>query len=102
MVKIIYRYEQRSNQKSKAWPWKRFFKLFNNAVSVKTMGNVRKHRDMKLVTTETQKTYLVSQPLSCYKMFHKKCVDYRNEKISNMNIPVYLGLSILELSEILM
>ena len=26
------------------------------------MENVRKHRDMKLVTTETQKTYLVSQP----------------------------------------
>ena len=34
----------------------------NNAVFGKTMENERKHRDIKPVTTETQKTYLVSQP----------------------------------------
>ena len=34
----------------------------NNAVFRKTMENVSKHRDIKLVTTKTQKTYLVSQP----------------------------------------
>ena len=39
-----------------------FFKLINNAVFGKTMENVRKHRDMTLVTTERRRNYLVSEP----------------------------------------
>ena len=34
----------------------------NNAVFVKTMENVRKHRNIKLVVTERRKNYLVSEP----------------------------------------
>ena len=29
---------------------------------MKTMENVRKHRDIKLVTTERRRSYLVSEP----------------------------------------
>ena len=34
----------------------------NNAAFGKTMENVRKHRDIKLATTETRRNFLVSEP----------------------------------------
>ena len=83
---------------------KDLFKLMNNAVFGKTMENIRKHRDIKLVTTNKRRSKLVSEP-----NYH--AMNYISEDLSiiemnktrvKMNKPIYLGLSILDISKILM
>ena len=75
--------------------------MLNNAVLEKTMKNVRKHIEIKLVATERRRNYLVSEPnYHTAKSFVEMLLAIETKKYSNRY--VYLGLSILELSKILM
>ena len=83
---------------------KNFFKLMNSSVFGKTMKNVRNHRDIKLVTSDKRIKRLVSEP-NYYS--HKKFSDHlmaREMKKARVKMtkPLYLGLSILDISKILM
>ena len=83
---------------------KYFFKLMNNFVFGKTMGNVRKHGDIKLVTTDKKINKLVSEPdYHTTKRFSENllAVEMKQTKVK-MNKPIYLGMSILDISKMLM
>ena len=83
---------------------KDFFKLMNNSAFGKTMENVRNHRDIKLVTTEKQRRKLVSEPnYHTTKHFSENllAIEMKKTKVK-MNKPVYLGMSILDISKTLM
>ena len=82
---------------------KDFLKLMINAVFRKTIENVRKNRDIKLVKTERTKNYLASEPnYHTIKLFTENLLAIEMKKIKIlMNKSVCLGLSILELSKIL-
>ena len=83
---------------------KDFFKLMNNAVFGKTMENVRKHRDIRLVTTYKRRNQLVTEPnYHKTKYFSENLLTTEMKKTKvKMNKPIYLRLSILEISKILM
>ena len=80
---------------------KDFFKLMNNSVFGKTMENVRKHRDIKLVTTEKRRIKLVSEPnYHTTKQFSENLIAIEMKKARvKMNKPLYLGMSILDISK---
>ena len=80
------------------------FKLMNNAVSLKTMENVRKHKDIKLATTEKRRNCLVSElNYHTTTFFTENLLAIKIKKTEIlMNKSVCLGISILELSKIIM
>ena len=76
----------------------------NNAVFGKTMKNIRKHGDIKLVTTDKKRNKLVAEPnyhTMKYISEDLSIIEMNKTKVK-MNNPIYLGLSILDISKILM
>ena len=69
----------------------------NNLVFGKTIENARKHRDIKLITTEKRRNYLVSGP-----NYHTRKFFIEKTLAILMNMSVYLGLLILDLSRTVM
>ena len=68
------------------------------------MENIRKHKDIKLVTPGKKRSKLVSEPNYHTINFISEdlsIIEMKKTKVK-MNKPIYLGLSILEISKILM
>ena len=83
---------------------KDLFKLMNNSVFGKTMENIRNHRNIKLVTTDKKRSKLVSEPnyhTMNLVLEYLSIIEMKKTKIK-MSKPIYLGLSILEISRTLM
>ena len=76
----------------------------NNSVYGKTMENVRNHKDIKLVKSDTRRKPLVSEP-NCHshKKFseHLMAIEMKKTKIKMIK-PIYLGMSVLDISKTLM
>ena len=83
---------------------KDFFKLMNNSVFGKTMENIRNRVNVKLVNAGEQFKKLAAKPnYDSRKIFNENLVSVHMKKTSlTMNKPVYLGMSILDLSKIVM
>ena len=73
----------------------------NNAVFGKTMENLRKYREIKLLTTESRLNYFVSEPnYQTAKFFIKNLLAIETKMTQvTMKKPVYLGLLVLDLSK---
>ena len=74
---------------------KDFFELMNNSVFGKTIGNVRKHRDLKLITTDERRNQVVTEPnYHTTKRFSKDllAIEMKNIKVK-MNKPLTLDIS---------
>ena len=99
---IAFNTEKRKNAKN-AFE-KEFFKLMNNSVFGKTMENIRKRVDVRLVTDEKKLLKLTSKPtyVSC-KIFNENLVAvHKIKETITLNRPAYVGMSILDLSKTLM
>ena len=68
------------------------------------MENVRNHRDIELVATDKRRNQLVPEPTyHTTKWFSENLSAIETKKIKvKMNKPIYLGLSILNISKTLM
>jgi hypothetical protein len=83
---------------------KDLFKLMNNAVFGKTMENVRNHCDFELVNSiERLEKCLNSPTLKHSHIINENLVGIEKIKaVVNLNKPIYIGMSILDLSKLKM
>ena len=83
---------------------KDFFKLMNNSVFGKTMENIRKRVDVRLVTDEKKLLKMAAKPTYVSsKIFKENLVAvHKIKETLTLNRPAYVGMCILDLSKTLM
>ena len=83
---------------------KYFFKLMNNSAFGKTMENIRNQRDIKIVTTNKQRSKYASESnYNTSKRISKDLMILELKKTEvKMNEPIYLGQAMLDISKTLM
>ena len=83
---------------------KDFYKLMNNSVFGKTMENIRNRVDVQLVKNKEQAQKLVNKPnFESFKIFSENLIACHMKKTKlRFDKPIYVGMSILELSKTLM
>ena len=83
---------------------KDYYKLLDNSFYGKTMENVRKHRDIRLINTENKRSKLASEPnyYSTKHISENLLIMEMKKRDVYMNKPIYLGQAILDYSKILM
>ena len=99
---IDFNTEKRTNAKN-AFE-KDFFKLMNNSVFGKTMENIRKRVDVRLVTDENKLLKMAAKPTYVSsKIFNENLVAvHKIKETLTLNRPAYVGMCILDLSKTLM
>ena len=74
----------------------------NNSVFGKTMENVRNHRDIRLVTSDKRRKRLVPElNYHSHKFFFDHLMEMKKTRVKMTKL-LYLGMSILDISKILM
>ena len=83
---------------------KDYFKLKNISAFGKTMENIRKHRDIRLVTNDKKRSILASEPNyhATKHVSEDLLIMEMKKREVYMNKPIYLGNAILDISKTLM
>ena len=83
---------------------KNFFKLMNNSIYGKTMENLRKRVDVKLVSSESDLLKATASPrFQSHRIMNENLIVIKRIKeVLTLNKPCYVGMSILDLSKTLM
>ena len=99
---IDYNTDKRKNAKNQFE--KDYFKLMNNSVFGKTMENIRKRVDVRLITDEKKLLKYASKPTYVSsKIFNENLVAiHKIKETLTLNRPAYVGMCILDLSKTLM
>ncbi|XP_068691018.1 uncharacterized protein [Montipora foliosa] len=99
---IDFNTEKRTNAKNTFE--KDFFKLMNNSTFGKTMENIRKRVDVRLVTNEKKLLKMAAKPTYVSnKIFNENLVAvHKIKETLTLNRPAYVGMCVLDLSKTLM